>query len=230
MIRLAAVLVCCAAPLAAAPLDASRVQALVEHALRAAGQEGQVMISQYRTFPPCPKPPTVTPLGGDWQSVRLSCGDTGWQRTLRVRGGRPAPRSARDPDARPADLVIVLRESLPRGTVIEAAHLDLAERPAGHRDGLVVRKATAIGRRLRTNLGAGQALLGRHLDHDWTVTEGAPVTITNATAGVRIEAAGVALENGQMGQEIEVANARSGDALQGVVTGPNKVKVLPNMR
>ena len=124
----------------------------------------------------------------------------------------------------------MLAESLPRGTILEAAHL--REAPIGTRTSgdLIVSLETAIGRRLKSNLGAGQPLLARHLDHDWQVTDGGPVTIVTILGGIRIEAAGVALEPGQLGQDIRVTNAGSGEVVHVTVTGRNKVMVRPNIR
>jgi len=72
--------------------------------------------------------------------------------------------------------------------------------------------------------------LARHLDHDWQVTDGGPVTIVTILGGIRIEAAGVALEPGQLGQDIRVTNAGSGEVVHVTVTGRNKVMVRPNIR
>ena len=218
----------------AAPLDGARVEALIEAALSRAGQQGTPVLSAHRRFPDCATTPTVTPRAGSWQAVTLACegmeGEKGWRRVVRVKGGRAAPRDAggmAEPDRTRA---LVLRESLPRGTVLTSAHLTTAEIPAAGRDDLVRAPATALGRTLKVNLGAGQALLGRHLDHDWAVEEGARVTITGSDGPIRIETAGVATEPGQLGQDIRVRNARSGRFVDVTVTGPNKVAVRPNMR
>ena len=230
MTRLVAILILFAGPLVAAPLDGPRLQALVEQALRAAGQEGHVTVSRHRVYPSCPTRPTVSPIDGGWQAVRVSCDAIGWSRTIRVEGGRPPSRKVDPSDDRGLGKVIVVKESLPRGTLITASHLEVSHRRSAHLDGLVTRKETAIGRKLKINLGAGQALLARHLQHDWQVEEGEPVTITGGSGPITIEASGVALENGQLGQAIRVTNARSGELVHVVVTGPNKVQVLPNMR
>ncbi len=231
MIRIAVLLICWAGPLTAAQIDGARVQALVEQALKAAGQGGQAIVSPHRGFPPCPEPPTVAPHAGGWQAVRIMCDPAGWQRVLRIRDGQPAARIAEaSPPDRATTPALVLTESLPRGTVLNAAHLEQGQVPAAGQGDLVAAPRTAIGRALRVNLGAGQALLGRHLEHDWQVTQGAPVTIAGGTGPIRIETAGRALDSGQLGQAVRVSNARSGRIVHAIVSGPNKVTVRPNMR
>ncbi|WP_297773277.1 flagellar basal body P-ring formation chaperone FlgA [uncultured Roseovarius sp.] len=144
--------------------------------------------------------------------------------------GRAGPRigSAGREIAQTRALVLV--ESLPRGTVLNTAHLERADIPVTGQGDLVVARESAIGRRLKVHLGAGQAPLGRYLDHDWPVNKGAPVTIAGGKGPIRIETAGVALEPGQLGQAIQVTNARSGQLVHAIVTGLNKVTARPNIR
>jgi len=230
VIRIAVLLICCAVPVGAAQISGDRVQALVEQALRAAGQGGHAVISSHRGFPPCPSAPSVGPHAGGWQAVRLSCAEAGWHRVIRIRDGQAAPRIGGGGADRATTPALVLTESLPRGTVLNPAHLAQVDIAAAGQGDLITLPESAIGRSLRVNLGAGQALLGRHLEHDWQVETGAPVTITTGAGPIRIEADGVALEPGQLGQAIRVSNARSGQLVHVIVTGPNKVTVRPNMR
>jgi len=230
VIRIAALLICCAVPVGAAQIDGDRVQALVEQALRAAGQGGHAVISSHRGFPPCPSAPTVGPHAGGWQAVRITCDAAGWHRVIRIRDGQAAPRiGGGDVDSAKTP-ALVLTESLPRGTVLNPAHLEQVDIAAAGQGDLIALPESAIGRSLRVNLGAGQALLGRHLEHDWQVEKGAPVTIASRAGPILIQTSGVALEPGQLGQAIRVSNARSGQLVHVIVTGPNKVTVRPNMR
>ncbi len=226
-----AMLLLCLVPQHVAALDGQAVQARIVQALADAGQGGAPVVAANRPYPPCAEPLDVTPHQGGWQAVQVSCAGPGsWHRVIRIEGGAAAPRVPGAPWDQPQRPALVLAESLPRGTILEAAHL--REAPIGARASgdLIVSLETAIGRRLKTNLGAGQPLLARHLDHDWHVTDGGPVTIVTVLGGIRIEAAGVALEPGQIGQDIRVSNAGSGEVVHVTVTGRNKVTVRPNIR
>lgn len=226
-----ALLLTCFLPLEAAALDGQAVQATIVQALRAAGQDGVPVVSPNRPYPSCAKSLDVTPHQGGWHAVQVTCdGPGGWSRVIRIEGGTAAPRRPGVPEDQPQRPALVLAESLPRGTVLEAGHLREAAIGARARGELVMSPETAIGRRLKSNLGAGQPLLARHLEHDWQVVEGGPVTIAKDLGGIRIEAAGVALEPGQMGQDIRVTNAGSGEVVHVTVTGRNKVTVRPNIR
>lgn len=230
MIRISLLLALLTAPLAAAALDGDRVEALVEQALTQARQSGHAVLSQHRRFPACPTSPRVSSHNGGWQAVLLSCDAGGWRRVIRIHRGQAAPRRVGQDNEALETFALVLNESLPRGTILGVRHLDKTSIPATGQTDLVASLETAIGRRLKVNLGVGQALLGRHLDHDWQVEKEASVTIVSGTGPISIKTAGVALEHGQLGQDIRVSNAVSGQIVHVVVTGPNKVKVRPNMR
>lgn len=226
-----AVVLACLLPLDAVALDGQAVQAVIAQALRDAGQGGAPVVSANRPYPPCMDPLNVAPHQGGWQAVQVTCASPGgWNRVIRIEGGAAAPRLPGVTDDAPQRPALVLTESLPRGTVLEATHLREAPIGARARGDLVMSPETAIGRRLKSNLGAGQPLLARHLEHDWQVDVGGPVTIATDLGGIRIEAAGVALEPGQMGQDIRVTNAGSGEVVHVTVTGRNKVTVRPNIR
>ena len=64
---------------------------------------------------------------------------------------------------------------------------------------------------------------------DWAVREGDPVVIESVSGEMVISMAGVALEDGQIGDFIEVRNPRSRKTLNGIVSDGKKIVVSPNM-
>lgn len=231
-IRTLILLLMLAAPLRAEPFSGQQVSDLIHQALAEAGQGGTPVLSLHRGFPPCSTPPTITPGRAGWSAVDVTCPDTqGWTRRVRINGGQPVARVPRTAAAdSPVTQAIVLTESLPKGTVLSRDHLTTGTVPGIGQDGQITDLTSALGRRLKVNLGAGQAVLARHLDHDWLVREGSPVTIQIETGPILIETGGIALQSGQLGEAIRVSNARSGRALHVTVIGPNKTKVRPNIR
>jgi flagella basal body P-ring formation protein FlgA len=221
-----------ATPLRAAPLSGQEVSDLILQALADAGQGGTPVLSLHRGFPPCTTPPDITPGKAGWSAVDVTCPDIqGWTRRVRINGGQPVARAPRTAAADSlVTKAIVLTDSLPKGTVLSRDHLTTGTVPGIGQDGQITDLTSALGRRLKVNLGAGQAVLARHLDHDWLVREGSPVTILIETGPILIETGGIALQSGQLGEAIQVSNARSGRALHVTVIGPNKTKVRPNIR
>jgi flagella basal body P-ring formation protein FlgA len=95
--------------------------------------------------------------------------------------------------------------------------------------GLFTNASDVIGRTLTQTLGEGRALHARHLDYDWLVREGNPLMIVNAIGGFEIVTPGRAVGNGQLGDIIEVENVSSGEIIQGVVEGSEKIRPIANM-
>jgi flagellar basal body P-ring formation protein FlgA len=226
-------LVLAASPLAALPAEQTQLRDAIAAFADLHGVQIEPVISANRPFPACGLPLDIAPVqSDDWASLRVTCGDpSGWQRVIRTTAlPRHQPRVPGQGPVQQTVTAIVLTESLPRGTILQASHL--GEAPvgaAGHSD-LIQDIATATGRRLRSNLGAGQALLGRHLQPDTLVQRNRAVTIAMSAAPILIEAAGTALDDGQLGEVIRVRNASSARIMQVTVVGPNKVTVLPNTR
>ncbi|MFD0857555.1 flagellar basal body P-ring formation chaperone FlgA [Roseovarius aquimarinus] len=226
---LVALLAALALPAHGAPVTGEDARAAIREATEAAGVSGVPVLSSNRGFPPCAGALDATPMAGDWRAVRLGCAGA-WSRVIRLDGAPGAVRAATPGAAQPDTRALILARSLARGTILAPGDLVLGEVPAAGQGDLLRDPAEAVGRRLRSNLGAGQALLPRHLEHDWAVTAGAPVTIVARHGAASIEAAGIALENGQIGQEIRAENANSGEIVHVRVAGPNKVAVRPNIR
>jgi flagella basal body P-ring formation protein FlgA len=216
-----------ASPLAA---DPSLRDAIIAAAAQA-GQDITPHLSANRGFPPCAADIAIAPLDGSWARISLTCPDVpGWQRMIRSDAIHPQETRSQGTAEPPGGTAIVLTESLPRGTILQAHHLAARPVRATGQGDLLVDPTHAVGRALRSNLGAGAPLLGRHLAPDTAVSRDRPVTIALAQAPILIEASGVALEDGQLGQEIRVRNSSSNRILHVTVTGPNKVALLPNMR
>ena len=225
-ILLAACLTALSFPAAANVLTGEALAAQIDSALEKARIRARAEISPNRMFPAC-----SVPLDIDVAleaRVRVRCAQTGWTRDFRVSPKAGTERYASDV-AGEAHMVI-LRESLPRGTVLQSAHLQTVSAQGRLSHAAIGVVETALGRTLRVNLGAGQPLLARHLEQAWFVTLETPVTISIERQGIRIEMKGEPQANGQLGEVVPILNLSSGRVLHAVVTGKNFVSVPANMR
>jgi flagellar basal body P-ring formation protein FlgA len=122
--------------------------------------------------------------------------------------------------------IVVIEGPLPRGTILNAAHLRLEERPL-----------TALPPQY---LSSTEQLLGRELTRPVTgatiatpnmvqardlVAKGQDVTILATSANIQVRMAGVALQKGQQGERIDVKNATSGKTVQAVIVDAGTVEV-----
>lgn len=79
--------------------------------------------------------------------------------------------------------------------------------------------------RLREPVAAGQVLLGRHVVAAGAIRRGDRVTLVLATAGIRIESAAVAQEDGTAGGMLRVLPAGGGEAVSARAVGPGLVAI-----
>ncbi|REC58341.1 flagella basal body P-ring formation protein FlgA [Rhodosalinus sediminis] len=213
-------------------IDGREMSALVSAALAEAGLTGRPAVAAARRFPGCDHRPRVSPRDGDWRTVEIACDrPRPWRRSLRSRADAAPRASSGAAPAPPAGApVVVLAESLRRGTVLTAAHLETEPAPPGVDPTAVRDPARVAGRRLAVAVGAGRTLLARHLAPDWLVEADAPVVIAFDAGGVQVAVPGTALGPGRRGDLVEVRNAASGRTVRGRVTGRNAVEVVPKLR
>ncbi len=220
-VRLLPLLLLRAAPAAAQGLSGAETAALVAAAMARAGVPGAPPVP-VRALPPCSHTPHVEALNGSWSTAELRCDAPAWKRALRTSApASPAPRAPDAADA--ADAGVALIRPLARGSVIAAE--DLASGPESARW-----HADLIGRRLKVALAPGQPVLPRHLEPDWLVTRGGPVALRVAAGPIEVLAPAEALEDGALGDLVEVRNLSSGATLRATVTARNLAEVRPNMR
>lgn len=124
--------------------------------------------------------------------------------------------------------VFALRAAEPQGVRLKGADLVTETRlvaglPAGY-----VTDVTEFSRStLRHPLPAGAVLMTQDLLPDFLVRQGEQVTLVASLGGVKVRAAGVALQSGRYGALIQVQNVASAKVVQGVVADGRTVKVSP---
>ena len=208
------------------------IAAIVRDTLAANGQNGSPILAEQRRYYPCDVDLTVMPRReGRWDAVDVVCaGQVPW--SIIVRTSVDVPLGYRfgmaDTEVE-TQAVVVLRHSIRRNEMLTAEKLELTKVSHAAAPGMFFRIAPLIGRRMAQNLGAGVPLRERHLEMEWAVREDDPIVIETAVGGLVISMAGVALENGQTGDFIQVQNVQSRKVVIGMVTDEKKINVLPNL-
>lgn len=230
-----AVFVCVAQILWANPysdgMDRAEIEALINEKVAPLGHQAVVHISKYRRFPACSMRPQVTPLIASWETVELHCLDAvPWKRAVRTAiKSIPKPRSIKK-DTHAGKKYVVLAKSVRRGDVLEINDLELTSAASQGYSDAFDQVVHLVGRRMNAHLGAGRVVLARHLEQEWMVLKGSPVQIVYSAAGVEILAPGQAVENGQLGDLIQVRNSASSHILRGFVSTQNKIKVIAKIK
>ncbi|NND54301.1 MAG: flagellar basal body P-ring formation protein FlgA [Gammaproteobacteria bacterium] len=123
--------------------------------------------------------------------------------------------------------VLIAAGPLTRGKLLEADDMILAERTIGQQTrGFLLDPKHAVGYRLKRSLSEGDVITPAVIVAPPLIERGQAVTIEAAAGGLRVQMAGVALENGLAGDIIKVENRESGRKVEGVVRSGKTVEVL----
>ena len=238
-------------PAQAGALTGPEVTALITERLAAENLQANPTISANRIFPECAGKVEVLPMFGGWHTVSVACNKPkGWRFAIRAnlknvqRVRVPVRRNRATVDTTsPAGLittrgnnaskvvvgsvkVLALARSVTKGDVITAADLVIVEVPERNAHGAFLADVDIVGRRLKSSLTAGQPVRARHLQPDILVAKDTEVIIVGRAGAVSVDVLGVALEDGQFGEWIEVQNASSGHSIFAKVISEKKVAVI----
>ncbi|NLJ12520.1 flagellar basal body P-ring formation chaperone FlgA [Denitrificimonas caeni] len=147
--------------------------------------------------------------------------------TLRVRCDSNAPWTIFVPGQ--VDLyreVAVSLRSLARNSVVQAADVQLAERDVSSlRQGYILNLENVIGQKLTRPIQPNQVISANFLKAAAAVNKGDAVVISARGSSMFVRMPGIALEEGAIGQQIKVRNARSQRTVHARVTAPGQVEV-----
>lgn len=119
---------------------------------------------------------------------------------------------------------VTVDHQVERGEVLKASDLTVIRRPKA--EGAVVSDAhAATGMAARRQLRPGQPLHDADLMKPAIIARNDTVTIIYEAPGLTLTLRGEAQESGALGDTVSVINSQSKRAVQGVVTGPNRVTV-----
>jgi len=120
--------------------------------------------------------------------------------------------------------IVVSRLAIGRDTPLSSDMLALDERPISRlQGGYYTRTGALTGFITRRTVAAGQPLRASMLSPPLLVREGDKVTIQAQSQGLTVEAAGEALEDGRLDEQINVRNIRSERIIRARVTGLGQV-------
>lgn len=166
------------------------------------------------------------------ETVRVRCSQPVWQLYVKVvNAARPLSSvalSQRDPVAGKAiqRKVLVAATVLPRGTVLNETHVVLAEvDTSGIGSPAYESVAEVMHSELIRDLRPGQPIRVQDVRPTVLVKRGQMVLLSvGQSQGFQITARVEALQDGRMGEQVQLRNKESGKILTGVVKGPNAVQ------
>ncbi len=142
--------------------------------------------------------------------------------------GMPTLRARLTGRALPTVPVVVATRRLLLGDVVSAGDTRLIRMRAERvRAGTADRLEDVVGRQLRRPIGNGIAFIQADLAAPNLVTRNEPVTLVLESPGISLTAAGRALDSAAIGETVAVMNLGSRVVVEGTVTGPARVRVVP---
>lgn len=147
-------------------------------------------------------------------TMRVKCSDTpGWKIYVPVHINHFAR-------------VVVAKQSLPRGTVIGPADIEMHKKDLSQLNyGHFKAPGEAIGMLLKRPISRGTALSPANLKPRQMVRRGDIITILAEVQGLTVRVKGSALADGYRGEAIRVKNQRSKRILQAEVIAPGIVRI-----
>ena len=130
-----------------------------------------------------------------------------------------------DADVRAMTRVVVATQSLSRGRQVAAADVQLASYEAGGASGLLISPEEAVGLELANNIQAGRPIRAADLRAPRLVLRNDRVQLVVQSEGIVVRTAAQALDDGALGDWIEVRSLNGRDRFTGRVIAPGIVEL-----
>ena len=213
-------------------INGAQIRVVIQAELAEYGLLVEPSIKPDRLFRSCDGDFVVEKAFGDWKTVRVICRqENAWDIYVRTGYQSEAPAKA---EKSPENLeksdnldlmqrVIVVRP-VSRGDLLTREDLGLQTLSRSGSGGFTDIDEL-VGRRAKKSLRTGLVVHDRHLQPDWMVHAKQSVSVVNNTGGIQVTTAGIALENGRLGDLVKVRNLSSNSILHGFVAGTKKILI-----
>ncbi|HCX66992.1 MAG TPA: flagella basal body P-ring formation protein FlgA [Rhodobiaceae bacterium] len=123
------------------------------------------------------------------------------------------------------DVPVLVRDMQP-GEIVRQQDIDWVRLPSNRvSQNIVTSLEHLVGMSPRRPARAGEPMRIAEMQPPILVEKGAQVDVTLISGSLTLTARGRALENGAVGDVVSVVNTRSNRTIQGVVEGPNMVRI-----
>lgn len=125
--------------------------------------------------------------------------------------------------------VPVAKQDLKSGQIITRDDIQMNNivQETGRRRIEPVNMEDLIGKEVKRSIRAGQHISQNDVQTQVMVAKGKIITLNFTKGGIMLSAKGKALENGGLGDTVRVMNTQSKSVVQGTVTGPETVSIVP---
>ena len=200
-------------------------EAIIERLARA-GEVAAPNVMTEKQFYACDAPLEVEQAFGGWRSVTVRCpSPVEWSIALRAQVQGAAPHVPQATEGYVTQAVF-LRRPLRSGDRIQPDDLELRPIDPLSASSVYVAIEDVAGRVLSQSLTPRVPVSPRHLERDWAIVTDDIVTLQIVNGGIEIESSGIALEPGQIGDNIRLRNLSSGSEVTGRISQERKVQII----
>lgn len=213
-------------------INGAQIRVVIQAELAEYGLLVEPSINPDRLLRTCEGDFEVEKAFGSWQTVRVICKQvnpwdifvrTGYRRNTQAKADESPEKNQKSGNLDLMQRVIIVRP-VSRGDFLASEDLGLQTLSRSGGSGFT-NIEELVGRRAKKSLRAGLVLHDRHLQPDWMVQAKQTVSVVNNTGGIQVTTAGIALENGRLGDLVKVKNLSSNSILHGFVAGTKKISI-----
>ena len=217
-------------------LSGKSIKATIQNTLNLYNISASPIINEKKLFPKCEDNLIIKPLQEDWKTVSVKCdGKTTWKIIVRnkfsasLEAGKKNSTTNSNFNKKRQELkevtVGAIKRSIRRGDVIMPTDVIEIDIPLNKATDIFPNYADLIGRRAKTTIKALTPVFSRQLETNFMIEEDMQVTIIHHGKHISVKMDGVALENGQYGDWINVKNTTSGRIILAKVVAEKKVTI-----
>ena len=213
-------------------INGAQIRVVIQAELAEYGLRVEPLIKPDRLFRTCDGDFVVEKAFGGWKTVRVICRQenawdiyvrTGYQSEAPAKADKSSENLEKSDNLDLMQRVIVVRP-VSRGDLLTREDLGLQTLSRSGSGGFTDIDEL-VGRRAKKSLRTGLVVHDRHLQPDWMVHAKQSVSVVNNTGGIQVTTAGIALENGRLGDLVKVRNLSSNSILHGFVAGTKKISI-----
>ena len=217
-------------------LSGKSIKATIQNTLNLYNISASPIINEKKLFPKCEDNLIIKPLQEDWKTISVKCdGKTTWKIIVRNKfsaspeAGKKNSTTNSNFNKKRQELkevtVGAIKRSIRRGDVIMPTDVIEIDIPLNKATDIFPNYADLIGRRAKTTIKALTPVFSRQLETNFMIEEDMQVTIIHHGKHISVKMEGVALENGQYGDWINVKNTKSGRIILAKVVAEKKVTI-----
>lgn len=206
----------------ASSISGYELENLVENWLKKKGIEANIDILHDLKYPKCEDSEIIlNDISGNHRLIKVNCiGKNPWQFIVRNKLSLKKKNSKKKENLYE---FFALKNYKEKGSIISDEDLTVIKKKNNANNIFITDKSYILGKKLKKNLKSNQPLRYSNLENDWLIEKNSLVTIINNKSFITIKEEGVAMNDANYMDKIQVKNVKSGKIIVGYAKNEKKV-------